>query len=107
MSFIVAAFLLVSGLIANALIFNAPLLIAVRLARKRLHPLAPRLTLAVGFALATAYRLWEMESFDVWRHGLPSVTFMLKAYAPWIAALAAAGWWAGGRVVRERAEVVS
>jgi preprotein translocase subunit Sec61beta len=80
MRFVVAGSLALSGLVANALIFNAPLLIAARLARERLHPLAPRLALAVGFALATAYRLWDMEWFDVWRHGVPSVRYMLVAY---------------------------
>jgi hypothetical protein len=94
--------LLGTFLLATALIFNAPLLIAARLARKRLHPLVPKLTLALGFALATAYRLWEMEWFDVWRHGVPPLRFMLRAYVPWIAALAVAGWFVGGWVLRDR-----
>jgi len=90
-------------LLATALAFNAPLLIAARLARKRLHPLVPKLTLATGFALVAAYMLWKMEWFDVWRHGVPSLTFMLKGYAPWIGALAVVGWFVGGLVVREPA----
>lgn len=102
MSFVIAGLLMLSGLVASALVLNAPLLIAARLARKRLHPLAPKLALSLGFALATAYRLWEMERFDVWRHGVPPIWFMLRAYLPWIVALAVAGWFVGRLVVRER-----
>jgi hypothetical protein len=93
MAFIVAGLLLLNGLLATALTCNAPLLIAARLTRKRLHPLVPRVALAVGFALATAYRLWEME---------PGLAYMLRVYLPWIVTLGVAGWFVGGLVVRDR-----
>ncbi len=102
MPFILAGVLLFGGLAASAFIFNAPLLIAVRLARRRLHPMVPRVTLSLGFALATAYRLWEMEWFDVWRHGAPALGYVLRAYVPWVVALGVAGWFVGGLTVRPK-----
>lgn len=94
--------LLGSLLLAAAIVFNVPLLVAARLARKRLRPLVSRLALATGFALAAAYVLWTMEWFDVWRHGVPPLRYVLSAYLPWVAALAVAGWFAGGLILRQR-----
>jgi len=55
----------------------------------------------------TAYMLWTMEWFDVWRHGVPPARYLLRAYLPLILALGSAGWLVGGLVVRERGWQVS
>lgn len=95
MRFLFGFMLPASVLVLTALAFNAPLMLAARLARGRVRPLVPKVALAVGFAAATAYRLWSMEWFDVWRHGNPPVTYVL-GYLPWILGFGAAGWFAGG-----------
>lgn len=90
-------------LAAAAAVLNAPLMVAARLARRRLRPVVPKVAIAVGFAAATAYMLWNMDWFDVWRHGVPSVEYMLRYvlryYLPWIASLGLLGWFAGGLLV--------
>ncbi len=103
--FLFGTFLLGVFLLATALLLNAPLLVAARLTRKRLRPLVPKLTLAIGFAVAAAYALWKMEWFDVWRHGVPPVRYVLRAYLPWIVTLGFAGWFLGGLVVGPRRAV--
>ena|SRR5688572_15292880 len=81
-------------------LLNLPLLGVVLLARRRLHPLLIRCLLASGFVAAGAWRMWQREWFDVWRHGVPSIGYMLTAYAPSLLISAGAGWmvgwWIGG-----------
>jgi hypothetical protein len=68
-------------LLFTALLYNAPLL------------------LVVGFAAAAIYMIWRIEWFDVWRHGVPPVGYMLTAFGPYSASVAAAGWGLGALVV--------
>ncbi len=89
-------------LLAAALLFNAPLVLIVLAVRRRIAPGAARGLLAAGFAAAAIYMIWRMEWFDVWRHGVPSVGFMLTAYGPWLAVFASLGWLVGLLVVRPR-----
>ncbi len=83
-------------LLFTALVYNAPVLLLVRLARHRLGPIVPRAIIAAGFAASTGYTLWKLEWEDVWRHGFPDNPGLLSVYAAYIAAYGAAGWLAGG-----------
>ena len=55
-------------------------------ARRRLAPSVVRGLLAEGFAAAAIYMIWRIEWFDVWRHGVPPVGYMLTAFGPYSAA---------------------
>ena len=35
--------------------------------------------------------LWAVEWFDVWRHGIPSLSYLLELYLPWLVAVGAVG----------------
>jgi hypothetical protein len=41
-----------------------------------------------------------MEWFDVWRHGIPPVGYIITAYTPYTAALGFIGWFIGGLIAR-------
>jgi hypothetical protein len=86
-------------LVATALLFNAPLVLIVLAVRRRIAPGVARGLLAAGFAAAAIYMIWRMEWFDVWRHGIPSVGYMLTAFGPYTAAVAATGWALGALIV--------
>jgi uncharacterized membrane protein len=88
----------ITFLVAVALTWNAPLLAAMWLFRAR--PMISSAVVATGFAVATAYMLWKMEWFDVWRHGIPSASYLLGGYLPYIAGIGAIGWFSGGLVAR-------
>jgi len=79
-------------LFVNALLLNAPVALVLWLARRRIAPRTARAVLACGFAAATFYMLYRIEWFDVWRHGVPSLTYVARAYLPWVAASGLAGW---------------
>jgi hypothetical protein len=84
-------------LLAVSLVYNAPLLALLWLARERLSTTAPRFVAAIGFALATGYTLWRLEWEDVWRHGIPSPGYLMVFLAYLI--VAAVVGWGIGRVV--------
>jgi hypothetical protein len=86
--------------IAFAVVVNVPFLLIAFFLRKRLERRIIRAMLAVGFAFATAYLLWRMEWFDVWRHGIPPVGYIITAYTPYTAALGFIGWFIGGLIAR-------
>ena len=77
---------------------NLPLIGGLWLARRRLVYARPvvrrrlRLLLALTFASATFYTLYRVEWFDVWRHGVPPVAYMLTGYGPYVSLAACAGW---------------
>lgn len=84
-------------LFINALLLNAPVALVLWFMRHRIAPRTVRAVLASGFAAATFYMLYCIEWFDVWRHGLPSLTYLAGGYLPWVAAAGAAGWGIAGR----------
>ncbi len=75
-----------------AIVCNAPLMLIIWLARERLGALAGASMLAVGFSVTTAYCLWRVEWYDVWRHGIPSVRYLCFAYLPYLVVSAVIGW---------------
>jgi hypothetical protein len=79
-------------LLITALVYNAPLILVVRITRDRIGPRASRILIATGFAAATGYTLWRVEWYDVWRHGMPSAYYLLSVYVPFLSGYAAVGW---------------
>jgi hypothetical protein len=80
------AYFLVTGII-----YTSPLSLVVWLLRRRISRLGGSLILAAGFAIATAFTLWRMEWFDVWRHGIPRLSYILTEYGPPILIYATVG----------------
>jgi hypothetical protein len=89
-------FLLVSTM---GLLYNAPLILVVYLARHRLGWLLSRSLIATGFSISTGYWLWRVEWNDIWRHGGPSAHYAMVVYGPWLTGSAALGWLAGAIAV--------
>ena len=85
-----------------ALLWNAPLIAALVLLRRRLTAMVPRLLLAAGFCASAWWLLYRLEWFDVWRHGVPNLRYLARAYIPYGILLAAIGWFAGSIVVPRR-----
>ena len=90
---------LLTFLLVMAVLFNLPVVVAGFLVRKRFDRRYIRGALALGFAASTAYWQWRFEWFDVWRHGLPSIGYLLT-YVPYTAASALVGWFIGGLIAR-------
>ena len=86
--------------IVTAGLVNVPLILLAVLFRKRVDRRLIQAALAFGFAAWTGYLLWRMEWFDVWRHGIPPVGYMLTAYLPYTGALGLLGWFLGGLITR-------
>ena len=79
-------------LLVISAIWSTPVLIVLLFARHRVNPWVARATMAVTFAAPCGYMLYRMEWFDVWRHGIPPVSYFVTAYVPYIGAFAALGW---------------
>lgn len=88
-------------LLLSALMLNLPLL-AVLLLTRRLGRRASAAAVSAGFVLATAVVLWQIEWFDVWRLGVPSAGYIVRAYLPFLAGAALVGWMIGGAIGRRR-----
>ena len=82
-------------LLIVALIVNAPAILLVLLLRNRMDRRYANVLLASGFAAATAYFIWRIEWFDVFRHGMPPVGYFLGAFFPYMTVLGAVGWFLG------------
>lgn len=86
--------------LVTAIVVNSPFMIIGLLLRKRVDRRVIRGMLALGFAASTAYWLWRMEWFDVWRHGVPPFGYIITAYFPYTAAFGLFGWFIGGLIAR-------
>jgi hypothetical protein len=82
-------------LTAAAIVLNSPLLVLLIVARHRMNPLTTRALVAIGFAVASAYFIWRMEWFDVYRHGIPSPFYMLTSIVPYTLIVGLTGWLLG------------
>ena len=78
-------------LLATSFFYNVPLIVLLGIARNRIDRRVIRALVACGFAVATMFTLWRLEWFDVWRQGVPGVTYLLF-YVPYVAGAAAIGW---------------
>ena len=72
-------------------VFGAVTLVAIGL-RQRFSRGLLRTWLIAGFLGGAGYGLYKMEWFDVWRHGMPSYTFLLQSYVPYLVAFTTFGW---------------
>ncbi|HTV02717.1 MAG TPA: hypothetical protein VMF13_19355 [Luteitalea sp.] len=83
------------------ILFGLPVL-AVRLFRRgrisrRILPAAS----AVACATGVSYALYRVEWFDVWRHGVPPLTY-LAGYAPYVLVAGLVGWCVGSLIMPRR-----
>ena len=95
MHWIPGILMLLAILTAAAIVLNAPLLVLLIFARRRMNPITTRVLVALGFSAASAYFIWRMEWFDVYRHGMPSVTYMLTSIVPYTLIVGLTGWLLG------------
>jgi hypothetical protein len=87
-----------SFLLGTTIVVNLPLIVLALLVRKRIDRGIIRAVLAVGFASWPGYLLWRMEWFDMWRHGVPPISYLATTYLPYMASLALLGWFIGGLI---------
>jgi len=72
----------------------------IHLAGRRLPPIAVKLLAAVAFMIGPAYVLWRLEWFDVWRHGVPSPSYLVTTFVPYLGVFAVLGWLTAHRLSR-------
>jgi hypothetical protein len=89
-------------LFLTGLAVNLPLLTTLRLTRNHIPVWAARSLTAAGLMVWAEWALFQMEWFDVWRHGVPGPAYWLTTLVPWAAAFASAGMVLGGAVVTAR-----
>jgi hypothetical protein len=82
-----------------SLVLSAPVMLALLVARRRINRAAGCALLAVSFAAASSYKIWQMEWFDVWRHGVPGVS-LLVIYGLYAAVYGAIGWFIARAILR-------
>ena len=82
-----------------ACVFSLPVFFALLWFRHHISRNTARCSIAGSFAMSTAYMLWRTEWYDVWRHGIPSLSYLV-GYVPYIAAFAAVGWLLAGAFFR-------
>lgn len=81
-------------------LLSLPLIAVLALLRRRVPHTAASALLALSFAGAMFYTLYRAEWFDVWRHGAPSIRYVLAGYGPYLVVAAGVGWWVGGLIAR-------
>ena len=86
-----------------SLVLSAPVILALLIRRRRINRAAGCALLAVSFAAASSYKMWQMEWFDVWRHGTPGA-FQLFVYGCYGAVYGAMGWSIARAILRSRSE---
>lgn len=79
-------------LIGWSMVLNVPVLGLAWVLRHGAGGRRLRQVLPVTFAAGVGYALYRVEWFDVWRHGVPPVTYLI-GYLPFLLVGAAAGWW--------------
>jgi hypothetical protein len=84
--------------LVTAVILNSPLILLGFLLRRRVGRGIIRTLLALGFASSPAYWLWRMEWFDVWRHGVPPISYLF-GYLPYVIGFGVVGWFVGRLIV--------
>jgi hypothetical protein len=90
----------VAYIVAFSVLCTLPLGVALWLARRRVAPAFAQGVLAFGFSAAAAYVVTELEYHDVWRHGFPSVSYLLSAYLPYMLICGTGGWLLGAMLLR-------
>src|SRR5688500_16509990 len=83
------------ALLLPTVLLNIPFLAVVFAARRRLQPRVVSMMVAGGYVAAGAWMLRKLEWYDVWRHGMPSVSYLVTGYVPYLLALGFIGWFVG------------
>ena len=73
-------------LLVWSIVVSAPVILVLLVGRQRLNRTVGCALLAVSFAAATSYKIWQFEWFDVWRHGTPGASLLI-IYACYAAAV--------------------
>ncbi|HEX7087955.1 MAG TPA: hypothetical protein VF198_16465 [Vicinamibacterales bacterium] len=94
--------LMYGAFLLAVLVFNLPVLALLWMLRRRVPLGAARAVAAAGFLIWGQWALYRMEAYDVWRHGVPAVSYWLTSLLPWAVGLCAAGAVIGGTIVRDR-----
>jgi Gpi18-like mannosyltransferase len=92
---------LLSYILVCSVVLSAPVILAIIVGRHRINPAAGCALLAAWFFAASAYIIWRMEWFDVWRHGTPRPS-LLFGYACYSAAYGVIGWVLGKAILPRR-----
>jgi hypothetical protein len=58
------------------------------------------MVVAVTYALAMAYSVWQTEWFDVYRLGMPPLTYFLKTVVLYAVSFGIAGWFVALGIMR-------
>ena len=82
-----------------SLVLSVPVIVALLVGRRRINRAAGCALLAVSFAAASSYKIWQMEWFDVWRHGTPGAS-LLFIYGCYAALYGAMGWFTARTILR-------
>jgi hypothetical protein len=94
---------LFTPLYLTGLVVNAPLLVVLRLLRLRLPRAVVRHSAAIGMLVWIQWAAYQMEWFDVWRHGTPDWRYFVTYLIPLGAAFWCAGLVIGRAMSRDRA----
>jgi len=84
-----------------SVVLSSPVILALIAGRRRINRAAGCPLLALSFAAASQYKLWQLDWFDVWRHGTPGAS-LLFVYACYAAAYGAIGWFIARALLRRR-----
>jgi hypothetical protein len=66
--------------------------LAVVLLRRWISAPVLRAIVMCGFAAGAGYTIYRSDWYDVWRYGVPPVSYLAMAYLPYMAVFAALGW---------------
>jgi hypothetical protein len=90
-------------IVGTAVVVTSPLLLALVLTRRWTSRTICSVMLGVAYACAAAYAIYNFEWYDgPWRHGGPSVTYLLKGFGPPLLVAGAVGAWLGRLIERNR-----
>ena len=82
-------------------ILSLPVILVLVVGRRKVNVTAGCTALAISFACASAYMLWRLEWFDVWRHGILPVS-RIVIYGCYAAAYGVIGWYLAKAIVGQR-----
>jgi hypothetical protein len=87
-----------------SLVLSAPVILALVVGRRRINRAAGCALVAMSFAAASSYKIWQMEWFDVWRHGVPGASLLI-IYGLYAAVYGAIGWFIAKAILRNGSSV--
>jgi hypothetical protein len=86
-------------LLAWSVAVSSPVIVLLLIGRHRLNRTVGCALLALSFAAATSYKIWQFEWSDVWRHGTPGAS-LLFIYGCYAAAYGLIGWFLATAILR-------